>query len=370
VCAFSPIWRRIQSTLFPRIEETLGPLTDEQKKLVAILEVVLVENFLPQPRWGANGRPPEDRRFIARAFVAKAVLNLPHTRGLIERLRSDTNLRSICGWQRRQDVPSESSFSRAFAAFAHTGLLAEVHAHLIKSHLSDSFIGHIARDSTAIEGRERPKAKEPAPEPAPNESPRAKRGRPRKGETPMPKAPSRLETQAATMNLEAMLADLPTACDRGCKKNSQGFVETWTGYKAHLDVSDGGHVISFLLTSASVHDSQAAIPLALTSHRLVTNSFDLMDAAYDAPAIREVSRRFGHIPVIDHNPRRSRNKQRMDAETARLYNGRSVAERANSQLKDNFGGRTVRVRGAAKVSAHLWFGILALTASQLLRLIC
>lgn len=365
---FSIIWLRIQSTLFSFLEETVGPLTDEQKKLIAILEVVRVEDFLPQPRWGANGRPPMDRRFIARAFVAKAVLNLPHTRGLVERLRSDTNLRSICGWQRRQDVPSESSFSRAFAEFAHTGLLAEVHAHLIKSHLSDSFIGHIARDSTAIEGREKPKAKEPAL--ATNEPPRAKRGRPRKGEKPAPKAPSRLETQAATMNLDAMLTDLPTACDKGCKKNSQGFVETWTGYKAHLDVSNDGIPISCLVTSASVHDSQAAIPLALMSSRLVTNSFDLMDAAYDAPAIREVCRRLGHIPVIDHNPRRSGKKQPMDAVTARVYNGRSVAERANSQLKDNFGGRTVRVRGAAKVSTHLWFGILALTASQFLRLLC
>jgi hypothetical protein len=356
--------------LFPRLEETLGPLTDVQKKLIAILEVVRVEAFLPPPRWFANGRPPEDRRFIARAFVAKAVLNLPHTRGLIERLRSDTNLRSICGWQRTQDVPSESSFSRAFAEFADTGLPAQVHAHLVKSQLSESFIGHIARDSTAIEGREKPKAKDPAPEPAPTTTPSAKRGRPRKGEVPAPKAPSRLETQAATMDLDAMLADLPTACDRGCKKNSQGFVETWTGYKAHLDVSNDGHVISFLLTSASVHDSQAAIPLALMSSRLVTNSFDLMDAAYDAPAIREVCRRLGHVPVIDHNPRRSGKKQLMDAETARLYNGRSVAERANSQLKDNFGGRSVRVRGAAKVATHLMFGVLALTASQLLRLLC
>lgn len=366
--AFSSIWLRIQSTLFPRLEETLGPLTDEQQKLVAILEVVQVEKFIPPPRWGANGRPQEDRRFIARAFVAKAVLNLPHTRGLIERLRSDTNLRCLCGWQRRQDVPSESSFSRAFAELARTGLLAQVHAHLVESHLADTFIGHIARESTAIEAREKPRAKEPAP--ALPETPKPRRGRPRKGETPSPKAPSRLETQAASMDLDAMRADLPTACDRGCKKNSQGFVETWTGYKAHLDVADAGHIISFLLTSASVHDSQAAIPLALMSSRLVTNSFDLMDSAYDAPSIREICRRLGHIAVIDHNPRRSGKKHPMDAETARVYNGRSVAERANSQLKDNFGGRTVRVRGSAKVSAHLWFGILALTASQLLRLVC
>jgi hypothetical protein len=29
-----------------------------------------------------------------------------------------------------------------------------------------------------------------------------------------------------------MLADLPTACDVGCKKNSKGYKETWTGYNS------------------------------------------------------------------------------------------------------------------------------------------
>lgn len=45
------------------------------------------------------------------------------------------------------------------------------------------------------------------------------------------------------------------------------------------------------------------------------------------------------------------------------------SERVNSQLKDTFGGRFVRVRGPKKVMAHLMFGVLALTAQQLLRLI-
>ena len=48
---------------------------------------------------------------------------------------------------------------------------------------------------------------------------------------------------------------------------------------------------------------------------------------------------------------------------------RSQAERTNSRLKDNFGGRHIRVRGHDKVKSHLMFGILALTADQLLRLL-
>jgi hypothetical protein len=34
----------------------------------------------------------------------------------------------------------------------------------------------------------------------------------------------------------------------------------------------------------------------------------------------------------------------------------------NGRLKDEFGGRTVRVRGAIKVMAHLMFGVIVITA--------
>src|SRR5271170_7994884 len=51
------------------------------------------------------------------------------------------------------------------------------------------------------------------------------------------------------------------------------------------------------------------------------------------------------------------------------YNERSAAERVNGGLKDDFGGRYVRVRGHAKVFCHLMFGVLALAITQLMRLI-
>ena len=36
----------------------------------------------------------------------------------------------------------------------------------------------------------------------------------------------------------------------------------WIGYKLHLDTIDGGIPVSALVTSASLNDSQVAIPLA------------------------------------------------------------------------------------------------------------
>ena len=51
------------------------------------------------------------------------------------------------------------------------------------------------------------------------------------------------------------------------------------------------------------------------------------------------------------------------------HNQLSSAERVNGHLKDNCGGNFVRVRGAAKVFAHLMFGIIVLTVEQLMRLV-
>jgi len=50
-----------------------------------VLDRLDVERFLPEFE-GYQGRPKEDRRSILRAFVAKAVLNLPTTRALLDRL--------------------------------------------------------------------------------------------------------------------------------------------------------------------------------------------------------------------------------------------------------------------------------------------
>lgn len=41
----------------------------------------------------------------------------------------------------------------------------------------------------------------------------------------------------------------------------------------------------------------------------------------------------------------------------------------NARLKDEFGGRHVRVRGHAKVYCHLMFGVLALAVDQLMQLV-
>jgi hypothetical protein len=54
------------------------------------------------------------------------------------------------------------------------------------------------------------------------------------------------------MSLAAMLADLPTHCTVGTKRNAKGHTTSCIGYKLHLDIADGEIPISAILTSASL----------------------------------------------------------------------------------------------------------------------
>ena len=371
----SNIWNRFQASLFPWLQEELGELTGKQQQLIEVLEIAQIETHLPYVGQ-VPGRPPEDRCAIARAFVAKAVYNLPTTEMLLDQLKSDITLRRICGWEKKQDIPSRATFSRAFAEFAESQLAERVHAAIIDTHLGNQLIGHISRDSTAITAREKPEKKAVKAEATPPK----KRGRPKKGEERI-KEPTRLEKQSAGMSFTEMKDDLPTACNVGTKRNSKGYKTSWIGYKLHIDAADGGIPVSCLLTSASLHDSQAAIPLAELSNQRVSSCYDLMDAAYDAPQIKQHSESLGHVPLIDENPRGKGRKAEVEAELKRKrkagyktseairYNERGTVERVNGRLKDDFGARMVRVKGHAKVMAHLMFGVIALTVDQLMKFV-
>jgi len=352
---------RIQQSLFPHLDQCLpSPLTEREKHLGKILELVMIEKHVP---YSANrqwlGRPMKEREAIARAFVAKAVLKYQDTRSLRYALQSTANLRVLCGFVTREDVPSESTFSRAFAEFASAGLGTLVHDALVKEHLGAELIGHVSRDSTAIVGREKP-AKKVKPTKVPR-----KKGRPAKGKERPPAELKRLGVQRTQSAKEAM-GLLPSVCDRGGKKNAKGYTETWNGFKLHIDVNDCGLPLSVVLTSASVHDSQVAIPLMKLTSSKVTYCYDLMDAAYDAAQIWDQSKELDHVPIIDRNPR-GKEIAPMAPHEAMRYNERTASERCNSRLKEEFGGRTVMVRGANKVMTHLMFGIVALFVDQLLK---
>lgn len=373
----------LQGTLFTALESSVGTLSEKARLLVSVLTLVPPQAHLAPSR-GWRGRPARSRQALATAFIAKTVYGLQTTRQLIDRLRCDPQLLKLCGWNSPKQLPHESTFSRAFEEFATTELPQRLHVAVIEKTQQGRLIGHIARDSTAIEARERYPDN---PQPLPKKK-RYKTGPKPKRSTP--RSPRNHIEEQRLMQRDALLAELPRDCSLGVKKSSKGHLSYWRGYKLHLDVADGDIPITALLTAAKLHDSQVAVPLMNITSERVTYLYDLMDAAYDAHAIREHSLALGHRPIIDPVQRKravhskvplrknSRAKKKVvtretvhrelaPAESVR-FRQRTSVERVNARLKDEFGARHIRYRGATKIMAHLMFGVLALTVDQWLKL--
>ena len=267
--------------------------------------------------------------------------------------------------------------------------LAAAHEALIRSTFSGQWIGHISRDSSAIEVRERFVAA-PTPKPTPTPKPKTKTKKLKSGkkdrklhifakETQAQRDArgTRIEKRLKATTVAEMLQGIPTACDLGGKKGNNGQTKWWRGYKLHLDVADGNIPISALITAASVHDSQVAIPLIHMTSDRVTYLYDVMDSAYDAKAIRTASLEKNHKPIIHLHtrakpktqvPSRVKLPPEWDPAEKERYKVRTTVERGFSRIKDEFLSGQIRVRGAKKVMAQMMFGVLALTVDQLLRL--
>ncbi len=140
-------WAHVQSCLFPFMREELDPCTEALEQLIIVLDTIGLEAYVPSPPSSGRGRKPDDRRALARAFIAKAMFSMPTTVSLIERLAVDKSLRRICGWETRREVPSESTFSRAFEEFAQSELPARMHEALVRRSLGNS----VMADQNVIE---------------------------------------------------------------------------------------------------------------------------------------------------------------------------------------------------------------------------
>jgi IS5 family transposase len=346
-------------------------LTPKIKELLDVLEVVDIGKHIPACG-GWTGRKVIDRRSIARAYVAKAVYDVPTTDLFIEMLRLQPTLRKVCGFESKRDIPSAATFSRAFREFAVANLGDTVLEALVRKHVGEQIVMHASTDATEIDAREKgiskPKAEKKAKTTAKSGvtvEPTKKKGRRKKGEPAPSKEPTRIELQLK-QTVKQSIAELPRACNWGTKTNSQGHKHTWKGYKSHITWADSNIPLAVITTSASLHDSQVAIPLMRTAAERATICYDLMDAAYNAEGIRKASEDLGHVPLIDPKPNNGAIAWFSPAECER-YKERATAERGNSRLKDEFGARSVRVKGNAKVHMHIMFGIIALFADQILK---
>jgi len=347
-------WNSIQAYLIPGIEDDLGELPEDLKKFVEICELLINDKMFNKYRWCGNGRPPHSRISLFKAYILKAMRNYPYTTTLIASIRESPSIRRLCGWESIADIPHESQFSRAFRDFAEDDIGSKALATCLAENLGRNGTLHGSHDSSEIEARETCVV--------------------RKTDTTEAERPkeTRIERQQR-QDESTNFAELPTACDWGCKRNSKGKIEKWKGYKLHLVVGDGDIPLCAFLSSASLHDSQAMIPMMQRASASFDYFYDLADAAYDASGIRAMAERLGHVPLIDGNPRRGEKIDDPGAKFVNIipaealrYRNRTGVERVFGMLKDSHGGCTVRVRGNKKVFLHLMFGILVIAAQKLI----
>jgi len=336
-------------------------LTEHHRAFLVMLRVI--EEHLPafeQKSYG-RGRRPHDDYPIIRAFLAKAFFSIETTVDLIHRLESDSSLRRICGFA---TIPSASTFSRRLKGFANHHIMEQVLYKLVREYLSGRLVGHVSRDSTAIPTREKPVNTKG--DVAPQTKTKRKRGRPKKGEVREGKGPTRLQKQLSLSPAKG-LRDLNTRCSWGCKKNSQGNIQFWKGYKLHLDVTDVGIPVTAVVTGANVHDSQTAIPMEKLTERNITHLYSLMDSAYDAKEIHRYISERGRKALIDRNKRRKDVREPFDPASKERFRIRSTVERSNAHLKDWLLPSKVLVRGYEKVTFTLMTGVVCLSALKILQ---
>lgn len=269
--SLSKIWTKIlnlESSLFPVLKEELRleELSDKESRLIKILDFAQIEKNITVI---SITNTPKDREEIARAFIAKSVYNIQTTRDLIDRLKNDRTLRILCGWRYKNNIPSESKFSRAFKELSNLQIAQKTHEQFVKEYLSDSVFMYNATDATKIPLREKPvKIEKP-------KKTKSKKGRSKKGEIREPKKPTILQQQKTMQTTKEMLSLVSTNCGVGIKQNSKGNREVWIGGKLHISVVDGDIPITAFYSGANVHDSSVALPLMNETSKRVNYFYDL-----------------------------------------------------------------------------------------------
>lgn len=306
----STMWANIQFILFPNLEERMGELSSTYKRIIAVLELIRIEEFLPCTRFNF-GRPTKDRSQISRAFVAKIILKIQYNKDLASLLKRDKQLRTICGWDCYAKIPSTSKFCRSFKEFSEMNLPEKVHQILVSEAYKDKIIGHVVKDSTPINAREAPLRKEG--------NMKGRRKLLNKQQAKDKRNGNSRKQKQLREDLKTSQDELPICCDYGSKKMANGFLTFWKGYKFHVAIDDLCIPLAAILSSASLNDSEVAIPLAIKSDLVAKNLYDLMDSAYDSPEIKEHSYSLGHVPIIDERARTLDQKKKRQSKKENVY---------------------------------------------------
>jgi hypothetical protein len=166
----------IQKGLFPVLEEEMGELPEKQKEFIRVAEALDLGKCLKEFQWKGIGRKKSSRLSLLKVFIAKSVFGYKNTKIMIENVKGNSAIRRLCGWETKLEVTSEPTFSRVFAEFTNSELPQKIHEGIVKKYLGEKLVGHISRDSMAIDAREKAVKKEKPQKEA------CKKGRPKKGD--------------------------------------------------------------------------------------------------------------------------------------------------------------------------------------------
>jgi transposase len=129
-------------------------LTDEYKTFLHMVRVLegaqnpLIRNY------AGTGRIPYPYQPFVRSVLAKCFFKIDTTTQFIKRLKTDSTLRLLCGFDQ---VPGKSTFSRNFIELSGTNIMSETLDTLVKEAREGKVVYQVSRDSTAVEAREKPR---------------------------------------------------------------------------------------------------------------------------------------------------------------------------------------------------------------------
>jgi hypothetical protein len=349
-----------QQEIFPELKQHFGYLTNKHEKLLQMLDLIDINAIYPNYIWEAKcGRPPEHRHRFVVAFLAKSLWNIAQTNTLIEYLKVDRVLRSICGFDERNFLlPSESTFSRAFADISKSQVGEKLLQYMIKTHCSETLHEHVSIDGSAIVVAEKAS-------PAKKIFVKTKSGKKKRVVENKNKNSAKIQL---TQDTATIINNLSTVCDYGTKKDSKGYKYTWKGYKLHVAVNDYNIPVVAIVTSASVNDTLVAITLIRNVEDRIDNLYYLMDAGYDATAIRAEITNHGKVGLIDFNQRGNKEDDRvfMPHEKER-YGNRAFSESLFSHLKMHHLPSYILYRGIEKVKTVLNFALAVIASLQIIK---
>lgn len=249
------------------------------------------------------------------ALVARIVERIPTIKDLVKRLRHDFMFHLECGFLFSDRIPSEASFSRFTQRLSESNALETVQETLLLQAIQEGFIQDdvVSIDATHFESRDQstPQEKKSKPEPK-------KRGRKSKAEQEaLQKEKQERENQETIYektildqldaSLETLRTDVPIHPNWGIKKNSEGKNTFWFGFKAHLAVgSKSQYILQSLMSSASLNDGKAAIPLLKGIQERLSSlniRYGTLDAGYDYEAIYKQLHQMNAKAIIAYNKR-------------------------------------------------------------------